>query len=126
MRYLIDSSAWIEYLKGSKTGEKVNKILKENEEIFVLSIIIAEVVSKIERESLNSQLAYESMIKNAKIFDITPKISKEAGLLHAKIKQNQKSFSLADALIISSAKMINAELVTKDSHFKHFTGAIII
>ena len=126
MKYIIDSSAWIEYLKGSKEGEKVNILLKENEEVFILSIIIAEVVSKVERESLNSQIAYESMIKNAKIFDITPRISKDAGILHAKIKKQKKSFSLADALIISSAKEIGAELVTKDLHFKSFAGVTII
>lgn len=126
MRYLIDSSAWIEYLEGGKSGEKVNKILKENEEIFILSLNIAEVISKVKRKLMNYELAYESMIKNAKIIDITPRIAKEAGLLHAKIKSKNKSFSLADALIIISAQVLNAKVLTKDAHFKQFEESIII
>ena len=126
MKYLIDSSAWIEYLEGSRTGEKIHKILEEDNEIFVLSVIIAEVISKVKRKSLDPQLAYESMIKNARILDITPRIAKDAGLLHAKLKTEQKSFSLADALIISSTKAINAQLITKDQDFRSFDNVIVI
>ena len=40
MKCLIDSSAWIEYLSGSKKGEKVNSIFKE-EDIYAISMIIS-------------------------------------------------------------------------------------
>ena len=100
---LLDTSAWIEYLEGSKLGEFVNKILSEENEIIILSLIISEVISKVKRKELNYEVAYESMIKNAKVFDISPKISREAGILHANFKKKLDSFSLADALSFSSA-----------------------
>ena len=50
MKYLIDTSAWIEYLNGSESGEKVNKILKNRNEIYVISLIISEVISKVKRK----------------------------------------------------------------------------
>ncbi|MEX2017616.1 MAG: PIN domain-containing protein [Candidatus Pacearchaeota archaeon] len=126
MKYIIDTSAWIEYLDGSKSGEKVNKILKENNEIYVISVIISEVVSKVKRKGGNADLAYDCIIKNSKVFDITPKISKKIGILHAQLKNKMPSFSLADASIICSAESINAKILTKDFHFKDFKESVFL
>ena len=52
------------------------------------------------------------------IFNVTPKIAKDAGLLHAGMKSKNSSFSLADALIIFSARFLKAKILTKDPHFK--------
>ena len=110
MKYLVDSSAWIEYLEGSTKGEKVNEILKEDHEIIVLPINIAEVISYISRKEGNSDLAYDVIIKNSKQFNITPKIAKEAGLLHSKMKEEKQGFSLADAFIAITAKSLSANM----------------
>jgi len=126
MRCIIDTSAWIEYLNGSKIGEKVNEILKKENEIYVIPLIISEVVSKAKRKSDNANLAYDCIIKNAKIFDMTPKISKEIGILHAETRNKMPNFSLADASIVCSAEAIGARIVTKDTHFKGFKEAIIL
>jgi len=126
MRFIVDSSAWIEYLEGSKKGEKVDKILTGDNEILILNLNISEVVSKVKRKGGNAELAYEAMISKAKIFEITPKISKEAGLLHAEIKPNNKNFSLADAIIIKTAESASAKILTGDSHFNKFKGAVIL
>lgn len=126
MKYIIDTSAWIEYLNGSKSGESVNKILKEDNEIYVISLIISEVISKVKRKAGNVDLAYDCLIKNSRIFDITPKISKRIGILHAQIKNKLPNFSLADASIVCSAETINAKIVTKDTHFKGFKETILI
>ena len=126
MRCFVDTSAWIEYLEGSKIGEKVNKILNEENEIYVISLIISEVISKIKRKRGNVDLAYDCIIKNSRIFDITPKISKKIGILHAQIKNKLPNFSLADASIVCSAEAIDAKIITKDTHFKGFKEAILI
>src|SRR3990167_3527893 len=97
MKYMIDSSAWIEYLNGGASGEKVNKIIKEeNNEIITLALNISEVISKTKRMNRNADLAYESIISNAEFFDITPEIAKEAGLLHSQLRKQNQSISIAD------------------------------
>jgi len=126
MKYLIDAYAWIEYLEGSKEGEKVDEFLNQNNEIFITSITIAEVVSKIKRKNGNSELAYESMIKNTKIIEITPNISKEVGLFHAEIREKIPTFGLADAFLYIVSKKINAKIITGDRHFKDFKEVIQI
>lgn len=125
MKYVIDSSCWIEYLEGSKSGEKINDILR-HEEIFVLPINIAEVISKVKRKKGNFELAYKSIISNASIIDITPKIAKEAGLLHAEIKSKISNFGLADAFIITATKSISAKLLTRDEHFRGFKETVMV
>lgn len=126
MKYIIDSSAWIEYFQGSEKGEKVNGILMSDNEILTLALNIAEVISYIERNKGNFEAAYNSMIKNSALFNITPKIAKEAGLLHAQMKRAIKRFGLADAILITSSKALSANLITGDSHFKSFKEAILI
>ena len=126
MKYIIDAFSWIEYLEGSIKGKKIYEILNSNSENYVLLITIAEVVSKVKRKSMNYELAYESMIKNAKIFDITPSIAKEAGSLHAEYRGKMPQFGIVDALLITTAKRLGAKVLTGDAHFKSSKEAIII
>lgn len=126
MVYIIDTSAWIEYLEGSAKGEKIHDVLKGKEEVFILSIIIAEVISKTKKKKGNIEIAYNALISNTKIFEITPKIAKESGILHAETKAKLQSFALADALIICSARALKAKIITSDNHFKSFKEAIVL
>ena len=100
-------------------------LLKEGE-IFSLSLIIAEVISKIKRSGKDFNLAYKIITSNSKVLEISPQIAKESGLLHAEIKKNKANFGLIDAIILVSARMLKANLVTQDGHFKGFKEAILI
>lgn len=126
MKYLIDAYSWIEYLEGSLIGEKLHKLLQEDNEIYVLPITIAEVVSKVKRKKGNFETAYEAVISNSKIFETTPRIAKEAALIHAEMRQKNSSFGIVDSLLIASAKFLGAKIVTGDRHFKGFPEAILI
>ena len=53
----------------------------------------------------------KTSIKNSKIFDITPKISKKIGILHAETRKKIRDFSLADASIVCSAEAIDAKIL---------------
>ena len=64
MKLIIDAHSWIEYLEGSFSGQKLNDILKEDNEILVLPITISEVMGYIKRKGGNVELAYNSIIKN--------------------------------------------------------------
>lgn len=125
MNYFIDSSAWIEYLNGNFNGEKVNEIIKdEDNEVFVIPEIISEVIRYVARKG-NKETAYESIIKNSKMFNLTPRIAKDAGLLFAE-KKRFHNFPLIDSLIICSAESINAKIVTKDMHFSSFKNIVLL
>ena len=126
MKYIVDAHSWIEYLNGSSSGEKLNKILNEDNEIYVLPITIAEVIGKIKSANGNVETAYSAIIKNAKIQESTPKMAKDAGLLYIETRKKIPSFGMVDSLIVSTAKSIGAKFITGDYYFKSFKEAIVL
>ena len=126
MKFIIDSYAWIEYLEGSSEGKRVKEILNSKNEIYTLSLNIAEVVSKVKRAGKDENLAYKSIIFNSKILDINPKIAKEGGIIHAEIREKIKSFGLVDSFLLVFSRKLGAKIITGDRHFKGFKEAILI
>lgn len=126
MILVIDSYAWIEYLDGSEKGEKVKNFLIEQNNVRTNSITIAEVVSRAMRKGMDTAIAYQTLISNSSIINITSELAKEAGLLHAEIRKEIKDFGLADAFVLLTARKLNAKIVTGDPHFKGFKEAILI
>lgn len=127
MIYVIDAWAWIEYLIGSDYGSKIRDIIEdETNEIFTCSLTISEIISVTKRENRDFNSAYKIILSNSKNFDISPKLAREAGILHAEIKKKIKDFGLADAFVLTTSRILNAKLVTGDSHFKSFNNVILI
>lgn len=126
MKYFIDSSAWIEYLDGSFAGEKVREILLGDNEVYIISLIVSEVLSKVKRENHDVELAYRTLVSNSKIISLNLEIAKEAGLFHAEQKKKVKNFGLVDSLILVCARKIRGKIVTLDNHFRGFKEAILL
>ena len=126
MRYIIDAFAWMAYLEGGDKGVKVNSLLTGNNEIFAIPTTISEVVSKVKRKGGNTENAYNAIINNSTIINLTPNIAKQSGLSHANIRKKIPHFGLADALILEVARKIEAKIITGDTHFKSFKEAIIL
>lgn len=126
-KYIIDAYAWIEYLIGSKSGEKVKSVLEaENNEIYTCAITVAEVVSKTAREGQNFEVAYDVLTSNSQVVCVDEEISKEAGLLHSEMRTTRKDFGLADAYVLAIARRSCLKIMTGDLHFKGVKEAVLI
>jgi predicted nucleic acid-binding protein len=126
-KYIIDAYAWIEYLIGSKTGEKVKSVLEaENSEIYTCAITVAEVVSKTAREGQNFEVAYDVLTSNSQVVCVDEEISKEAGVLHSEMRRTRMDFGLADAYVLAIARRSHLKIITGDPHFKGVKEAILI
>lgn len=126
-RFVIDAYAWIEYLIGSKAGEKVKSVLEEeNNEIYTCAVTVAEVISKTTREGRNFETAYDILISNSQIINIDEENSKEAGMLHSEMRKTKRDFGLADAYVLAIARRINSKVLTGDVHFRGVKEAILI
>lgn len=128
IKYVVDTWSWIEYLISSSSGEKVKEIVEDDKnEIYINSIILAEVISKTAREKRDSKIAFDALIALSIVVEIDdPNFSRDVGILHAEIKQKIKDFGLADAYVLLTARKINARIVTGDPHFKDFRETIMI
>ena len=74
MIYLIDTSAWVEYLKGSAKGTTVKKIVDDSTNLLVVhSLIFSELASKLERQHQSTLVIYDILgFGNLKLVDSLP------------------------------------------------------
>jgi len=126
-RYIIDAYAWIEYLIGSRSGEKVKAILEdEGNEIFTCAVTVAEVISKTCREGRDFEIAYDVLVSDSQVVNADEEISKEAGVLHSEMRKTSRDFGLADAYVLAVARRTKSRILTGDVHFKGVREAILI
>jgi len=126
-KYVIDAYSWIEYLIGSKSGEKVKSVLEEeNNEFYTCAVTVAEVISKTAREGRDFETAYDILMSNSQVINADEEVSKEAGVLHSEMRKTKKDFGLADAYVLAIARRINSKVLTGDFHFKGVKEAILI
>lgn len=127
MRYIIDAYAWIEYFIESEKGKKIKEVIEsQDNEIFVSIITIAEVSSVGVREKRDVELGNKVILSLSSVHFINLELAKEAGILHAEIRKKIKDFGLADAIVLLTARKLNAKVLTGDPHFKRFKEAILI
>ena len=126
-KYVIDAYAWIEYLIGSKAGEKVKSILeKETNDIYTCAVTVAEVISKTAPEGREFETIYDILLSNSQIVNIDEEISKEAGVLHCEMRKTKRDFGLADVYVLAVARTVNAKILTGDPHFRSVKEAVLI
>ncbi|MBI4919162.1 PIN domain-containing protein, partial [archaeon] len=94
-KYIIDSSAWIEYLGGTDKGVKFKEIIEQ--EFIASSIItIAEVADKFERENKKISEPLKFILGHAKIVSLDIDICLDAAKIKKEARKIHKKFSLAD------------------------------
>jgi len=118
-KIVLDTHAWIEYFKGSKSGEIVNKFI-QNEKCFTPSIVIAELADLYSKKKYSFLESDVSFIKsNSEVVMLDSEIAINSGKLKQLIRKKYKNnFGLADAIILSTARKIKATILTGDYHFK--------
>lgn len=126
-KYVVDAYAWIEYLIGSKSGEKVKAALEDGaNEIYTCAVTVAEVVSKTARDGGDFEAAYDVLLTNSQVVNVDEEVSKEAGLLHSEMRKTRRDFGLADAYVLAVARRLKSRILTGDVHFKGLKGAVLI
>ncbi len=114
---LVDTSAWVEFLKGSEKGQKIRNILKA-ETCFTSIISIAEL------SSIGLEIGYEpaEILSKVKSLSYFLGLDENILLLAGKIKSEKrkifKNFGLIDAIILSTAKQNGLKIISCDVHFK--------
>lgn len=120
---LIDSCVWIEYFNG---GERVKNALKyiEGEEMLIASTInIAEIYRHFlaKKSVKDADKAINIIAKRAYIFPVLF----DTSILAAQLKHEHK-MTLGDALILSTAILKKAKLITFDSDFKNMDNCEVV
>jgi len=122
--YIVDSYAWIEYFQGSEKGAIVKGFI-EKKNCATSALTIAEISEKYHREGLSFEEDFSFIMSSSKIIAIDADIAMLAGKVNYENKKKIKDWGMADSIILATARMHNAKVITGDAHFKEFSPVMI-
>jgi predicted nucleic acid-binding protein len=121
-RVAFDTWAWWEVLQGSEIGVKLaTKYLpEENSRVFTSAISLGELSAKLSLQgsSLSIPVMAASVQRRSEVVDVTSDLALEAGQVRTALRRVHPSASLADALVLLTARRSGAKLISIDPAFK--------
>jgi predicted nucleic acid-binding protein len=117
-RLVVDSWAWVEYLRGSETGRRVDARFGSTEDLWTSVVSLTEVVSKYRRERIPEQPAIDAISSLSKFGVPSRDDAIEAGRIHAEVKPGSPNFGLADSFVLQLARKVGGKVLTGDSDFR--------
>jgi len=119
---LVDTSAFIEWLTGSSTGESVVPHLPRREEWLVPTIVQLELSKWLTREAgedkADQVIAFTQMC-------VVADLNTETALSAAEISRTHK-LATADAIVYATARAHAADILTCDAHFDGLEGVKLV
>ena len=118
MMRLVDTSAWIEWLVGSPTGERVAPMLPEQVDWLTPTMVQLELAKWLAREAGEDRM--DQIIAFSQLCNISL-LDTEIALSAAEICQRHR-LATADAIVYATALKHGADLLTCDAHFDGLPG----
>ena len=119
---LVDTSAWIEWLTGSPTGEKLSGHMPEQSDWLVPTMVQLELAKWLTRE-LGEDKA-DQVIAFTQVCQVIP-LDTEIALAAAEACRAHK-LATSDAIVFATARLRGATLLTCDAHFEGLPGVTLI
>jgi predicted nucleic acid-binding protein len=134
LKIVIDSYAWIEQFAGSANAKKVSEILANADELYTPDIVLAEIARKYIRDGIDDDTIHNRLRQisdNSKIVNLEPKLAFESAKCYSEIEKSARKNkfntpSLADAIVLATARMLKSKVLTGDQHFKSLPETIWI
>lgn len=115
---VIDSSGWIEFFTDGSLSAAYAGRLRNLPAILTPVIVLYEVYKRLKRElSEDDAVVAVSAMQRTRIVPITSELALTAADLSL-----EHGLAMADALILATARLYRAELVTSDSDFEQIPG----
>ena len=122
MIVLVDSWAWIEYLKGSFAGEKAKEVIENNNRLLLATINVSEIYRfLLENMPSSAEKLMQFVLKSSFVIPLETSTALKA----ARIK-HEKKMGLADAIVLATAIENKASVLTGDDDFKKIQNIIYI
>ena len=119
---LVDTSAWIEWLIGSPTGDRLASHLPDQSDWLVPTMVQLELAKWLTREAGEDKA--DQVIAFTQVCQIIP-LDTEIALPAAEDCRAHK-LATADAIIFATARLRGATLLTCDAHFEGLPGVTLI
>ena len=120
-RVLFDTWAWWEVLQGSPTGARLKRRYLDAPGVQLLTsaITLGEVSAKLSALGKEDAIpvAMNSIRNASTVLDVSGELAVEAGILRSHLRKRSKSASLADGIILATARQEGAGVISDDSAF---------
>lgn len=132
---VVDSYAWVEYFIGSEKGRKVLEELRRAEVTITPSVVLAEIAHKYFREGMDvsSVRGRVELVRSASIIKgLEDPIILGLRDAYNLLKDNAKRHgvkgkpALNDAIVLSTALIVDGFVITGDMHFRGLDRVIWI
>lgn len=115
---VIDSSGWIEFFTDGPLADEYAKRLRNLAAIVMPVIVLYEVYKRLKRDlSEDDALVAVSAMQRTRVVPITGEVALTAADLSI-----EHGLAMADAMILATAKLFRAELITSDGDFERIAG----
>ena len=114
---LLDTSAWVEYFKGTEKGLVVKQWL-ENEGMYTCLITLAEISRWFQENNGDVSTAVEQIRQNSILLPLEEFILIESGKHYVALRKLRPKIGLIDVIIYVTARIHDLKLITSDSDFK--------
>lgn len=119
---LVDTSAWVEWLIGSPTGERLAAEIPERSQWLVPTIVQLELAKWLTRESGEDKADQViAFTQTCLIADLDTATALAAAEICARHK-----LATADAIVYATALAHGADLLTCDRHFEGLSGVTLV
>jgi predicted nucleic acid-binding protein len=119
---LVDTSAWIEWLVGSATGDQLAEYLPDQADWLVPTIVQLELAKWLTREVGEDKA--DQVIGFTQVCQVIP-LDTEIALEAAEACRTHK-LATADAIVFATARARGATLLTCDGHFDGLPGVTLV
>jgi len=129
MKYVIDSYAWLEYFMGTSAGEKVKNIIDSiADEKLTPTICLAEIYAKVLRvDGIGTAELQRTFVRTrSALMPLSEEIAIESAKIDVEMKKKIAGWGLADSIVLGTARLTNAKVVTGDEHFQNMSETLFI
>jgi predicted nucleic acid-binding protein len=123
--YVIDSFAWFEYFLGSDAGMKARPYIEAGNAI-TPTIVIAELADKYTREKMSFSEKLNFILVRTQDAALDVAIARQSGMLNRERKKVSKRWGLADSIVLATARVRHARIITGDEHFRDLADEVIM
>jgi predicted nucleic acid-binding protein len=119
---VVDSSGWVEFFTDGPLSDAYSARLRNLASILTPVIVVYEVYKRLKRElSEADAIVAVSAMQRTRIVPITTELALTAADLSL-----EHDLAMADAMILATAALYRAELVTSDRDFERINGVTLL
>lgn len=118
---LFDTWAWWEVLQGTPGGARLKRRYLDAPGVRVLTsaVSLGELSAKLSSQGLEGSIpvTVTSIRQASSVEDVTGDLAVEAGVLRSRLRKKARSASLADGIVLATARKFGARVISIDSAF---------